>query len=98
MRAQIKEAVKTACTGARKVRITFKRSATGDINYLLGMKRAGIVEFAHGDEVVLMAVEMSGDWEHDENRVLVVTLTDTFDDEWFVGRMWRALDAIEVVN
>ena len=93
----ISQVVKDAQSGSRKVRITFKPDAYSDINYLLGMDRSGIITMKAGDRMTLMAVMGSGNWEHDENRTLEVTFTDEFDGEWFISRMRRALDKIEVV-
>ena len=94
----IGEVVKTAESGSRKVRITFKKSAEKtDVYYLLGMKRNGIIAFQNPmDEAVMMAVAQSGDWEFDDNRTLTLTLTETFDADWFIGRMRRCLENIEI--
>ena len=92
----ITQVVKDAQAGSRKVRCTFKQDAYSDISYLLGMDRSGIIALKTGDRMVMMAVMGSGNWEHDENRTLEVTLTDDFDSDWFVGRMRRALEQIEV--
>lgn len=96
----ITDAVQEAKNGSHKVRITFEKSAEKtDVYYLLGMKRNGIIAFQNPmDEAVMMAVAQSGDWEHDDNRTLTLTLTETFDAEWFIGRMRRCLENIEVVT
>lgn len=92
----ITQIIKDAQAGSRKVRCTFKQDACSDTSYLLGMDRSGIISLETGDRLVMMAVMQSGNWEHDENRTLEVTLTDDFDADWFVSRMRRALDKIEV--
>ena len=92
----ITQVVKAAQDGSRKVRVTFKQDAYGDISYLLGMDRSRIITMKAGDRMTLMAVMGSGSWERDENRTLEVTFTDEFDAEWFISRMRRALDKIEV--
>jgi hypothetical protein len=92
----INQVVKDAQAGSRKVRVTFKPDATSDLNYLLGMDRSGIITLKGGDRLTMMAVMQSGRWEHDENRTLEVAFTDDFDADWFIGRMRRALDQIEV--
>ncbi|NQT50149.1 hypothetical protein HQ571_05630 [Candidatus Kuenenbacteria bacterium] len=98
MRQKIIDTVREALAGSRKVKITFKMTATGDINYLLGMSEAGIIILNPSDEMVMMAVSRSGDWDGDANRSLEVTLSYKFDEDWFVGRMYRALEKIEGVN
>ena len=65
---------------------------------MLGMDRNGIISLKTGDRMTMMAVMGSGNWEHDENRTLEVTLTDDFDADWFISRMRRALDRIEVAK
>lgn len=94
----ITDTVQEALNGSRKVRITFKPSAEkADVTYLLGMKRNGIIAFQNPmDEAVMMAVAQSGDWEHDDNLTLTITLTETFDADWFIGRMRRCLENIEI--
>jgi len=94
----ISEVVKAAESGSRKVNITFKQDAQSDINYLLGMDRSKIITMKAGDRLTLMAVTQSGSWERDENRTLEVTFTEEFDSDWFIGRMRRALEKIEVVG
>lgn len=56
----------------------------------------GIVLLNCGDEMTLMAVAQTGDWESDRNRTLTVKLTDLFDEDLFVGRMYHALEKIVV--
>lgn len=83
---------------SRKIRLTFKREAIGDVPYLLGMERGGIVSITASDKMVLMAVISSRNWDRDANRTVLVTLTETFDQEWFTGRMnARAIEKIEAV-
>jgi len=91
----IAETVKAALKGSRKLRITFKKGAeSADVNYLLGMERGGIIAFQNPmDKMVMMAVAQSGDWDGDQNRTTVLTLTDSFDAEWFIGRMRRPLES-----
>lgn len=91
------EAILQAQQGSSKVKVTFKREATGDLNYLFGMVRNGVVELDPSDEMVLMAVAQTGDWGGDHNRTVIITLTDQFDEEWFVGRMQRAVESISAV-
>jgi len=98
MKTQITQAVRTALGGSRKVKITFKREATIEVNYLLVMARSGIIQLNNGDEMTFMAVSQSKDWGGDRNRTTTLTLTDQFDENWFVGRMDHALEKIEAVS
>ncbi|NQV13229.1 MAG: hypothetical protein HQ530_02910 [Parcubacteria group bacterium] len=98
MREQIEKAVQTALQGSRKVKITFKQEAIGDINYLLGMAQGNIVSLGSGVDALLMAIIQTHNWDNDQNRTLTITLTDTFDEDWFVGRMHPALESIEVAS
>lgn len=91
------EAIQQAQQGSGKVEVIFKREAIGDLNYLFGMVRNGIIELDPGDEMALMAVAQTGDWEGDHNRTVTITLTNKFDEEWFVGRMRRAVESISAV-
>lgn len=101
MKTQITEAVRMALGGSRKVKIAFKREATREVAYLLGMEHSGIIELDGNngnDKINLMCVPGSGDWGDDSIRTTTVTLTDRFDEKWFVDRLDRALEKIEAVN
>lgn len=98
MRTKITQAVQEAQKGSRKVKIIFKRDAIGDINYLLGMCRDGIISLNDSDSHVLWTILRERNWDVDSNRTVIVTLTAKFEEEWFVGRLWRALEKIEAVN
>lgn len=98
MRAKITQAVQEALKGSRKVKITFKRNAISDINYLLGMANSGIISLNNADAQVLAIVVRTRNWSVDSNRIVLVTLTAKFDEQWFVQRLWRALEKIETVK
>ena len=100
MKTQITQAVQVALGGSRKVKITFRREAKTEVAYLLGMERSGIIKLDGNngnDKMNLMCVPASGDWGHDSVRTTTLTLTDQFDESWFVDRLERALEKIEVV-
>lgn len=98
MRSAIQAAIAEAQECDGKLRITFKREKTGDLMYLLGMISSGIITLNPGDHAVVMAVSQSRDWEFDDNRTMNVTMTPSFREEFFVGRLARALEKIEVVR
>lgn len=92
------QALNQASKGTRKIRITFKEEATICTDYLSEMSRRGSISLNNGVEKILMAVAQTGSWEGIYNRTILVTLTDKFDQNWFVNRMHRALNKIEVVG
>lgn len=97
---QILQAITAArygTNGTKRMRLTFKRDALTDVSYLLGMVNGKIIEITSGDQLILTAVLQSRSWDRDQNRTVVVTMTDTFDAEWFTERMRRALEKIEAV-
>jgi hypothetical protein len=94
----LKQAIQEALKGSRKVEITFRRDALSEVPFLLGMKNSGIISLNMGDEHVLANALRTLDWGVDSNRTLTVTLTGKFDEDWFVGRMRRALEKIEAVK
>jgi hypothetical protein len=98
MREKIQQAVQTALTGSRKVKITFKRDATDSVGYLLGMGRSGLFKFMNNAEGNLMAVAQSRNWGSDQNRSVTLELTPSFDLDWFSGRLDRALENIVAIN
>lgn len=98
MQEQIRQAVWKALEGTHKVKITFKREAIGDIYFLLAMVSSGIVSLDNNDKTAMMSVLQSRSWNGDRNRTVLVTLTEKFNQEWFTGRLFRALEKIELVN
>lgn len=99
MNDKITKAVEKALAGSRKVKITFKREAAGEVSYLLGMLNSGIVSLNNSDDqMTLLAVNQSRNWHSDRDRTVALTLTEKFDQEWFTSRMYRALEKIEFVN
>jgi hypothetical protein len=92
------EALTTAQSGSKKVRIRFIREATDGAYYLLQMGRAGSVEMDGFIPAILMAVVASRDWENDDNRTVEVTITDKFQPDKFRPVMADFIEAIEVVN
>lgn len=98
MHTRIRQAVQEALKRSRKVKITFKREALNEVPFLLGMKNSGTISLNMGDEHVLALALRTLEWGVDSNRTLTVTLTGNFDEDWFVNRMRRALEKIEVVN
>lgn len=98
MRTKIAQAIQIVLQGSRKVKITFKRDAISDVSYLLGMKSGCVIELVEMDAKVLEVAVQTRNWGLDSNRIVVVTLTNKFDEKWFVQRLWRALEKIEVVN
>ena len=97
MRTQIKDAIQKALQGSRQVKITFKREAINEVNYLLGLANSGIISLNSADAQLLKIIVHTRSWSVDSNRTLTVTLTPKFDEEWFVQRLWRALEKIEAV-
>jgi hypothetical protein len=97
MQPKIMEAIRNALEGSRKVKITFKQEATFDLNYLLEMGRVGIIS-VEGDKLLLMSIAHCGHWESNSNRTVVITLTEKFDPNWFINRMHKCLESIEVIN
>lgn len=101
MRDQILAAVKTVLApgGSRKVRVTFKREETFAPTYLQAMAMQGVIKLENGyaDLALIVAIRQSENWERDENRIFTVTLTDKYDENFFVGRMQRPLENIEAV-
>lgn len=91
----ILDTIQAALRGSRKIRMTFKQRSISDIAYLLAMN-GKIIKLSTGDEMALLAVRMTNDWGADRNRTITITLTDNFDENWFVGRMERAVDKIVV--
>ena len=83
-----------------KLKLSFKpeNDVSAEIYYLLGMARAGAVDISHSDKLFLLAVAESKNWGASNDRSVVVTTTLTFDIEWFVDRMARPLEKLEILD
>ncbi|MFH0853155.1 MAG: hypothetical protein V1853_02005 [bacterium] len=98
MRDKIIAALTQALSGSRKVSITFKPEALLYIGYLLVMIKAKTVQIDNKDEIKLKAVLVSRKWNMNCPRTVTITLTDAFNQKWFIRRLGNALEAISVVN
>jgi len=58
------------------------------------MAVSGLSDADHG---VLLAVSVTKDWGLDANRVVVLTVTEKFDEEFFIDRMKNRLEKIEAI-
>ncbi|MBT4722671.1 hypothetical protein HN958_01940 [Candidatus Falkowbacteria bacterium] len=50
------------------------------------------------DELIILAIVASQQWDGDNNRTVTITLTDEFDITQFANRFQHALEKIEVVS
>ena len=81
------------------LRLTYKEDCTFDPFYLVGMAGAEAIQFVNPmDRATIMAVQRSKNWGHSSNRTIEVVTTETFDLEWFVDRVARPLESLEVVE
>lgn len=93
MREKILIAVRTAIqNSSRKVRVTFRREAIRDLQYLLGMQNSGIIRLP--DVTIILAVISGNSWDGERNRTMVIELAEKFDEEWFVSRMGSAVESV----
>lgn len=77
----------------------FRLEGKTEIPYLLGMLMGGrTLEADSNTQATLWEVMRSGYWDHESNRVITVTPTDSFDPRWFADRLYRALEWLEVVR
>jgi hypothetical protein len=97
MKAEIADALREALNGSRQVEITFKHNAIQDILFLFGMLSPFNLRIEDAHTIILESAVESGEWEHDNNRTVVVTLLQNFDQSWFIDRMGRALENISAV-
>lgn len=92
--AEIKKALE-----ARRLSITFELEAVPIINHLLVMQDIGMIELEYETRETLQRIVLSGDWESDQNRTVIVVLTETFkeNENWFIKYMAKALERAEAV-
>lgn len=83
----------------QKLKLAFNDNAKhGGLNYLFGMNKAGVILIEKADRLTLEMVAMSRDWDGNKNKFVTIHATATFDQGWFVDRMYRELDGVEVLN
>ena len=106
MREQILRVVREALKGSRRVRITFDRKAKNEaeqdleffsIMSLIAMDDAGI-SLSNNDKNTLRMFTRFGCWQNDKEHIMVITLTDEFEEERFVNKMHHVLKNIEIAN
>jgi len=82
-----------------KLRLTFKKNGTIGTTYLLHMIRAKIVAVDQPmDEAVLWAVSGNQKWDGDRNRIVTISLTETFTPDWFMERIYRELEGLDIID
>lgn len=93
----VRAVVKKALEGSYMITITFKQDALDCIVHLLEMNRRRIISLNNGDALIFMAIAEINNWVK-HNRTIMVTLTNKFDENFFVSRLHHALEKIEVVE
>lgn len=89
----LRTAMNLAVAQGKDVSLTFKTSAIAEVSYLIAMNNAAGVVLNNGDLLTLMAVNASGDWDGDHNRTVTITPSKDYNENWFLGRMGRALES-----
>lgn len=94
MQDQIRAGIEAALQGDRKITITFKDEALGDLRELIGMDQSGAIRIPKPDLVVLGLIYGTGAWQKGTNRTVTIELTEAFDEDHFVQCMSPALQTI----
>lgn len=82
------------------LRCVFKKECVGDVVYLWGMIRNDCV-VSPRDENFVAAIVVGNQWGTDPGpggRTIEVKTTETFNIDWFAGRMARALETFEIID
>jgi hypothetical protein len=79
------------------LKLRFHERAADDLIYAQAMDRAGVIKIDDKDMTLVMAIAATGDFDGDKNRNLTVTVGERWSYDFFVGRMRRALESIEVI-
>lgn len=99
MKQKILQEIQKALLGSRRVKVTFRRDAAYDVKDLLGLADCGTISLQETKKNELIAAATcSRKWKEHNNRTTVVMFTEHFREKWFVDRMHRALEKIEVVE
>lgn len=76
--------------------IRFRRESVGDVRYLLGMHRGGMIMIDRRDEAAVKAVVITGEWDNDVNRTVRLRTTEQFNTDWFVSRLIRRVEYVQI--
>lgn len=76
--------------------LEFKPEATEDLIYVHMLHSAGVIILEPGQQMLLEAVRLSGEWEHDYNRFTTVVVGPRWNRDYFQGRMSRALKSLNI--
>lgn len=100
MERQIAEAVQKAKNGSRELKITYKADRMErEVPFLLGMAKLGYISLPTSNVFHIKcagAPEPALNWQGEHKRSLVITLTDNFNEKYFVKAVRDALEKIEV--
>jgi len=79
-------------------RLTFRCDAMEDLVYLRAMLLSKQFKMLPGDEVVLMCVLLSKDWDNDANRTFQVEVLPDFSQSMFEGRLSGGRQPLEKIE
>lgn len=82
----------------QKLKLQFNENAKHvGVSYLLGMNGAEVVLLEKADCTRLELVATLRNWGN-EKKFVTIHVPAKFNQSWFVDRMYRELDSIEVLN
>ncbi len=91
-RQDVVAAVRQAKKGSRKVRVTFRKDAQRDMDFLRGLMNSGRIFFDPGQDKIFNV----GAWNDEASRTCIINLAPNFEEEWFVNQMAVAIEKIAV--
>ncbi len=98
MQTRILHVIQKALAGSRKIKITLKRDTIYPILHMLVMAGIGMIEIKKVQKIALWNAALSGGWQHDRDRTIIISLAEHFDIGRFQARIGPALEKIELAG
>ncbi len=95
MKEHISLVIRKAVRMTNRINITLDGLSTKGVRHLVEMCHDGALILTNEDMVILMAILQNG-WFTGCPRKFTVTLAENFNESWFVGHMFDALQDIEI--
>ncbi|MEK7611838.1 MAG: hypothetical protein AAB407_00610 [Patescibacteria group bacterium] len=100
---EVSRTLRAASLGSGKLKIRFREEAVHETDFILDMVNQDLLVITEYDVMRLAAVSVKKLWRDGDDRNVIVELAQSFHDNpvsaeiMFLGRMTRALEAIEIV-
>lgn len=96
MDEKIKQAFKEAIkNGTQRLRIVFREDSISRLCELERLTLANQIKMRPEENAKALEIRFSGKWEHDSNRIFIISIAENFSLKYFIYTIRGALESIE---